>query len=886
MKNFLLLFLILVGVSPRVMSEGARLKYGQKIVVDHLVYRCTYQGGWGVDLVGVTDEFYMPSLLKVPDEIVYDGEKLRVKSVGGGWPDDTDCVPFSGSKDIVKVELGKNVKSVDGFSGCKELISVKLNSGLEEIMGNAFSNTGLTSIELPPTLQTIGRLAFAGCKLESVTIPPSVKMIDDNALQCESLGNIIFTPCDTAFTEPWLEIKRCMGYNDQYGKLTSVTLPAHLKYVDPASFCGPPVAEYKVAEGCRNYFVIDGVLYANDGLVTAYSYPLGRTDETWIVPKELSGGKIGGSFFVNNKKTFNCSLKNIDFSQLTEPIEICSEAFTDIDAETLDLQNVYKVEDNAFNDYDIIGINIGAALEKVGPGKICKSNTKYTVDPANTHFVEWEGSLCRMLDDGNRSLVQYYAPYKNNIVTIPENIVEIGDKAFYISEVKEINLPSTLRRIGSRAFEFANNLTKMTCNSRVVDYISSYAFGTYGKPPVISNHKGAFMIGNWLFRWIGKIDNPNNIRIPSEATVIGFGAFSKFCDANESYYTMLDYFDNLTSITIPEGIVRIEDMAFRATPLSSVSLPQSLKYIGSSAFRNSELVSVGIPVKLDSISDYAFCACKLEEITVPERVSYVGAFAFYNNPAKKVTIGRANSAFTTVLDNNAFGYLRDAETIYIGNNVVSIGNSTFTNLAVNVPNPIEIELNGVREIGYGAFSGGNIKKIAIGPDLEKVHMMAFDVKHNIEYDYTSDIFPSPILGGSSTLENIKIAAVNPPLFIKNDEQDERLCSDVIYGFCTLTVPSGSEEAYKASTVWSSFFDLNGDNWLSDNIDNTTIDSMESGCKLLNRTLNIFAAKNVPVIVATVDGRVIYKGYGSAVVELNPGMIVVRVGSDVKKYIVR
>lgn len=563
MEKFTKLILLLTlsaSSAPGFLANGAEVKSGQKIVVDNMVYVVrdwfysdTEKWGHAVELRGASDAFYMPSLLKVPDEITYEGEKMMVYSVDGDKYDANGAyIPFEGSNDIVKIELGKNVQTVRGFRDCKELMSVKLNEGLKTIEYAAFQNTALTSVNLPSTLVEIENSAFQGSALSSITIPASVRKIGQQSFYCESLSEMIFTPCDTTFTEPWLEIEDyCLGANTNYGKLRSITLPAHLKYVCPKSFCKPPVEEYKVAEGCSRYFAIDGVLYENGDTVTAYSYPLGKAAETWVAPKELSGGKIGKSFYDNNLNisASECVLKNLDFSQLTQPIKICTGAFSAPKFDELNLQNVYEVEDDAFDWGSIKSIYIGADMVQAGPGMICKSNPSFTVDAANPHYVEWNGSLCRKLTDGNLRLVQFYNPQPNqtgSTVEISENIVEIGKKAFYASKnIKEIKLPKTLRRIEECAFDVASDLATLTCESKVVDYVSGEAFGKHMiYASVLENFKGdVFMIGNWLFRWCKKIENPASVKFPKEATVIGEGAFSRNMTGSLTNAWNVDYFN-------------------------------------------------------------------------------------------------------------------------------------------------------------------------------------------------------------------------------------------------------------------------------------------------------------------------------------------------------
>ena len=65
------------------------------------------------------------------------------------------------------------------------------------------------------------------------------------------------------------------------------------------------------------------------------------------------------------------------------------------------------------------------------------------------------------------------------------------------------------------------------------------------------------------------------------------------------------------SITIPNGITRIEEGAFRDyTSLMSVTSPDSVISIGNDAFLNcTSLASVTIPDSVTSIGGWAFCEC-------------------------------------------------------------------------------------------------------------------------------------------------------------------------------------------------------------------------------------------------------------------------------------
>ena len=133
---------------------------------------------------------------------------------------------------------------------------------------------------------------------------------------------------------------------------------------------------------------------------------------------------------------------------------------------------------------------------------------------------------------------------------------------------------------------------------------------------------------------------PNNIRHNIKVTPIGNSAFI--------------YCSRLTSVTLPDSLVRICNKAFRScsgltsvtfpasltsigdkafcgcSGLTSVTLPASLTSIGKKAFYCcSSLISVTFPVSLTSIGNSAFVHCdRLTSVTFPESLMYIGRYAF------------------------------------------------------------------------------------------------------------------------------------------------------------------------------------------------------------------------------------------------------------------
>jgi hypothetical protein len=85
----------------------------------------------------------------------------------------------------------------------------------------------------------------------------------------------------------------------------------------------------------------------------------------------------------------------------------------------------------------------------------------------------------------------------------------------------------------------------------------------------------------------------------------------------------------VSSVTIPNGITYIGDVAFYETALTSITLPNSVTSIGIGAFSGAHLTSVTLPNSVTSIGDYAFSGCSgLTSITIPTSVTSIGVQAF------------------------------------------------------------------------------------------------------------------------------------------------------------------------------------------------------------------------------------------------------------------
>lgn len=213
------------------------------------------------------------------------------------------------------------------------------------------------------------------------------------------------------------------------------------------------------------------------------------------------------------------------------------------------------------------------------------------------------------------------ALYGSTIQTLllPEGLEEIGLGAFRKSAIKSINFPSTLKTIGAHAFEDCSALGKVDLSKTKLTAISSDCFRDCG---------------------IVSIELPSTIRkIDSQA----------FAGSKQ-----------LSSISLPGQVERIETEAFRASGLQKVEIPNAISYIGYQAFCDCqaliEFIGTGacekpngvmdigclqgctalqhltLPAGIVELSGWNFIECSaLKEITLPAALAKIGDYGLVTN---------------------------------------------------------------------------------------------------------------------------------------------------------------------------------------------------------------------------------------------------------------
>ncbi len=194
--------------------------------------------------------------------------------------------------------------------------------------------------------------------------------------------------------------------------------------------------------------------------------------------------------------------------------------------------------------------------------------------------------------------------------------------------------------------------------------------------------------------------------------------------------------NGITSISLPEGLLTLNDYSFSALPLiSEIKIPSSVTNIGTAAFLN--------------------CS-SLASVTIPENVIQTGGGVFHGCTSLETVTIKCNTINNMFTGNN---YIKK---VILDENVQNIGSGAFSNCTnlteINLPSTISV-------INSGTFNGCvNLTSITIPNSVTTISGGAF-----YGAGLTSIVIPQNVtqLGGSSfssnplssvTIENVNISA--------------------------------------------------------------------------------------------------------------------------------
>ena len=541
------------------------------------------------------------------------------------WVNEDDGIPYT------YVILDDGTVEIRSYTGHRRYITIpdRIEGRVVSSIGDfAFENQSrLRQVNLPSGLTNIGMGTFSGCtQLTGITIPDGVTCIGSSAFaNCARLSEVVWSQDVSLTTIGDNAFANC-------GSLTRFDVPANVNHLNGSAFFGANgIRSFSVAPGNISFAATGGVLFNITG-DTLVAYPAGLSGE-YRLPERV---RAIGTHAFGYARIAAIDLGNVQ--------TIGNYAFAYSLLESLSIpDSVTYFGQYAFAyNYYLKDVDIGGGVYSI---------TKY----AFAHDYE----LAALNLPANILQIEEWAFAYAGVQTInfsaDGNLMQIGDYAFYLNDVRSLNVPSSLISIGGAAFMNNFGLSSVTFGAGSnLQYIGGDAFGYVYALTEISLPSSLLQIGDYAFR---STSLTGTVIIPANVEHIGFGVFA-YChnltyievdDANLHYADVsgVAYTRNLDTLVmysvgneaveyaIPEGTLVINEAAFNgAYSLYDISLPQSLTNIEAYAFCDvPNIANIDIPDNVVQISNYAFAYdYNLRYINFTEqsklpRISYA-AFAY------------------------------------------------------------------------------------------------------------------------------------------------------------------------------------------------------------------------------------------------------------------
>lgn len=324
----------------------------------------------------------------------------------------------------------------------------------------------------------------------------------------------------------------------------------------------------------------------------------------------------------------------------------------------------------------------------------------------------------------------------------------------YCNKLKKLAIGKNVKNINDGAFADCNELDSIVVHAQTPPTLGRIAFddAIYSNAKLIvpEGCEDAYMSSRSWYKFYpagSYVDTEINYEIISDSTV---AVVSK-----ESGYLGKVV---IPSETVIEGktykVTEIGEEAFsRTNAITSITIPNTVTKIGIRAFYSCEsLTSMTLPDSLVTIENWAFESChKLASINLPNSVSTIGFRTFYDcTVLNEVIIPKS----LKTIEEEAFAKCNNLTKVVIGDLVENIKNRAFA------------ECN-------------KLTTLTIGSSVKRIE--------------------SNVFADCGAIDSIVVLAQTPP-----DLGYEAFAS-IVYASASLTVPTGSEDAYKNAEGWKNFY---------------------------------------------------------------------------------
>lgn len=552
--------------------------------------------------------------------------------------------------------------------------------------------------------------------------------------------------------------------------LVSITMPDTIQLVerDTAFKLCSGLQEINVYHVDGNntaiYSSVDGVLLMKDvigGQTQLAYYPLGKTG-TYEIPEGVT--EIPLNLFRESKITevvIPTSVAIIRESAFRDCSYLSKITFVEGGTDTL------TIEEGAFNNCtSLVEITLPVRLAEITLDEETRTITLFNGCDALQYInVErgsaYYGSVEGVLTNADKDKILYCPAARTGSYTIPEGIVEVGERAFYnCYKLSEIIIPGYVEVVGDYAFYGCSGAAKILFTEGAMGNME-LTVGDYAFAEMTNLKEVTFGSGSAVTR-IGKgaFANATGLRafeVPATMTYIGDKAFDNASALktvsfapNGADLTFGNYVFNdctaLQVVELPATVVKLNLGVFDGcVNISKVEIDEHNEYYkdiegvvlskdgkellffpkGRMPEDNADGVKEYVlPEGVESISDGAFKGTMyVEKIVIPNTVTYLGKNAFASClELATLEFAPGNDTAALTIDESAFEGCSKVQSIVLPNRTQVIAAKAFYNVSIrSIAFP-----SGVTTIGDYAFSKSALTSVTIPAGLESLGRNVFD----------------------------------------------------------------------------------------------------------------------------------------------------------------
>ncbi len=231
--------------------------------------------------------------------------------------------------------------------------------------------------------------------------------------------------------------------------------------------------------------------------------------------------------------------------------------------------------------------------------------------------------------------------------------------------------------------------------------------------------------------------------------------------------TLLEYTGkNEVKVSVPDGVKRIGEGAFRFCKVKHIVLPEGLLSIESSAFdQGRALEMIEIPSSVVQIGEFAFCECSnLRSVVIPPSVKRIKPYTFSGCRMLNTVVLPPS---IEIIGEKAFQECSELKEIQLPESLEEIERQAFSD-CINLSHVV---LSKETRVGYAAFAGCSSEVETLSNNFVVLKGRLVEASHSLKLDVqvpddvrilVEDPHRNVIFGGKTLYDNTKIRTLLLP----------------------------------------------------------------------------------------------------------------------------